>query len=144
MVCYLCYHRTSYQVLAVDFRLAERFYVLLILSSWCYFRQLQYLTKKYLKKHNVRYWLRVIASNKKHNVTSCATSKLLRTRAKTKTKCFLSVFPLSALNQICFVQRACTSELAILDFVSVIAKFGFCIALLHMSFLLLVNSVIFG
>ena len=28
----------------------------------------QYLTKKYLKKHNVRDWLRVIASNKDRNV----------------------------------------------------------------------------
>ena len=27
-------------------------------------RALKYLTKKYLKKHNVRDWLRVIASNK--------------------------------------------------------------------------------
>jgi large subunit ribosomal protein L22e len=27
-------------------------------------RYLKYLTKKYLKKHNVRDWLRVIASNK--------------------------------------------------------------------------------
>ncbi|KAI3829583.1 hypothetical protein L1987_03709 [Smallanthus sonchifolius] len=29
---------------------------------------LKYLTKKYLKKHNVRDWLRVIASNKAGNV----------------------------------------------------------------------------
>ncbi|KAF9622142.1 hypothetical protein IFM89_029426 [Coptis chinensis] len=29
---------------------------------------LKYLTKKYLKKHNVRDWLRVIASNKERNV----------------------------------------------------------------------------
>ncbi|EEE59042.1 hypothetical protein OsJ_10802 [Oryza sativa Japonica Group] len=29
---------------------------------------LKYLTKKYLKKHNVRDWLRVIASNKDRNV----------------------------------------------------------------------------
>lgn len=28
------------------------------------YRYLKYLTKKYLKKHNVRDWLRVIASNK--------------------------------------------------------------------------------
>lgn len=28
----------------------------------------EYLTKKYLKKHNVRDWLRVIASNKDRNV----------------------------------------------------------------------------
>ena len=29
---------------------------------------LKYLTKKYLKKNNVRDWLRVIASNKDRNV----------------------------------------------------------------------------
>ncbi|TKY55330.1 60S ribosomal protein L22-2 [Spatholobus suberectus] len=29
---------------------------------------LKYLTKKYLKKHNVRDWLRVIASNKDRSV----------------------------------------------------------------------------
>ncbi|KAK7397171.1 hypothetical protein VNO78_18338 [Psophocarpus tetragonolobus] len=33
-------------------------------SKW----YLKYLTKKYLKKHNVRDWLRVIASNKDRNV----------------------------------------------------------------------------
>merc|ERR1712097_18539 len=31
-------------------------------------RYLKYLTKKYLKRHNVRDWLRVIASNKDRNV----------------------------------------------------------------------------
>ncbi len=31
-------------------------------------RYLKYLTKKYLKKHNVRDWLRVIASNKDRSV----------------------------------------------------------------------------
>ena len=31
-------------------------------------RYLKYLTKKFLKKHNVRDWLRVIASNKERNV----------------------------------------------------------------------------
>lgn len=31
-------------------------------------RYLKYLTKKYLKKHNVRDWLRVIASNKDRNI----------------------------------------------------------------------------
>lgn len=31
-------------------------------------RYLKYLTKKYLKKNNVRDWLRVIASNKDRNV----------------------------------------------------------------------------
>jgi S-adenosylmethionine synthetase len=30
-------------------------------------RYLKYLTKKFLKKHNVRDWLRVIASNKERN-----------------------------------------------------------------------------
>ena len=30
-------------------------------------RYLKYLTKKYLKKHNVRDWLHVIASNKDRN-----------------------------------------------------------------------------
>ncbi|KAB5529208.1 hypothetical protein DKX38_019327 [Salix brachista] len=34
-------------------------------DDWVY---LKYLTKKYLKKHNVRDWLRVIASNKDRNV----------------------------------------------------------------------------
>ena len=37
-----------------------------LLFSHC--RYLKYLTKKYLKKHNVRDWLRVIASNKDKNV----------------------------------------------------------------------------
>ena len=32
------------------------------------FRYLKYLTKKYLKKHNVRDWLRVIAANKDRNL----------------------------------------------------------------------------
>lgn len=32
------------------------------------FRYLKYLVKKYLKKNNVRDWLRVIASNKDRNV----------------------------------------------------------------------------
>ncbi|KAL9660565.1 hypothetical protein QQ045_025381 [Rhodiola kirilowii] len=41
----------------------------LMLSRWFFdFRYLKYLIKKYLKKHNVRDWLRVIASNKDHNV----------------------------------------------------------------------------
>jgi hypothetical protein len=35
---------------------------------WFGYRYLKYLTKKYLKKHNVRDWLRVIASNKDRNV----------------------------------------------------------------------------
>ena len=33
-----------------------------------FLRYLKYLTKKYLKKHNVRDWLRVISSNKDRNV----------------------------------------------------------------------------
>ncbi|RRT62873.1 hypothetical protein BHE74_00015568 [Ensete ventricosum] len=35
---------------------------------YLFYRYLKYLTKKYLKKHNVRDWLRVIASNKDRNV----------------------------------------------------------------------------
>ena len=31
-------------------------------------RYIKYLTKKYLKKHNVRDWLRVVASNKDRSV----------------------------------------------------------------------------
>ncbi|CAF2052283.1 hypothetical protein HID58_083925 [Brassica napus] len=31
-------------------------------------RYLKYLTKKYLKKYNIRDWLRVVASNKDRNV----------------------------------------------------------------------------
>lgn len=38
------------------------------LKNYLYIRYLKYLTKKYLKKHNVRDWLRVIASNKDRNV----------------------------------------------------------------------------
>ncbi|OVA08450.1 Ribosomal protein L22e [Macleaya cordata] len=34
----------------------------------CFGWYLKYLTKKYLKKHNVRDWLRVISSNKDRNV----------------------------------------------------------------------------
>ena len=40
----------------------------LITSFFCLIRYLKYLTKKYLKKHNVRDWLRVIAANKERNV----------------------------------------------------------------------------
>jgi large subunit ribosomal protein L22e len=45
-------------------------YNLNIISYYlCFFsRYLKYLTKKYLKKHNVRDWLRVISSNKDRNV----------------------------------------------------------------------------
>lgn len=41
-------------------------------------RYLKYLTKKYLKKHNVRDWLRVIASNKdrKYDPPICLVSSL--------------------------------------------------------------------
>lgn len=38
------------------------------ICTTCFVRYLKYLTKKYLKKHNVRDWLRVIASNKDRNV----------------------------------------------------------------------------
>ncbi|EMS62348.1 60S ribosomal protein L22-2 [Triticum urartu] len=40
----------------------------LIASFFGLLRYLKYLTKKYLKKHNVRDWLRVIAANKERNV----------------------------------------------------------------------------
>ncbi|VAH26549.1 unnamed protein product [Triticum turgidum subsp. durum] len=40
----------------------------LIASFFDLLRYLKYLTKKYLKKHNVRDWLRVIAANKERNV----------------------------------------------------------------------------
>lgn len=43
----------------------------MVYSSFFFFvslRYLKYLTKKYLKKHNVRDWLRVISSNKDRNV----------------------------------------------------------------------------
>jgi hypothetical protein len=40
----------------------------LIRLSFVIIRYLKYLTKKYLKKHNVRDWLRVIAANKDRNV----------------------------------------------------------------------------
>lgn len=36
----------------------------LVLTAHALRRYLKYLTKKFLKKHNVRDWLRVIASNK--------------------------------------------------------------------------------
>ena len=42
----------------------------------CY-RYLKYLTKKYLKKHNVRDWLRVIASNKDRRQVLSAMSVML-------------------------------------------------------------------
>lgn len=38
-----------------------------MLPSPCPCSYLKYLTKKYLKKHNVRDWLRVIASDKDKN-----------------------------------------------------------------------------
>ena len=38
--------------------------VVLLSKDCALHRYLKYLTKKYLKKHNVRDWLRVIASNK--------------------------------------------------------------------------------
>lgn len=44
------------------------FVVLQIFLLFLWYRYLKYLTKKYLKKHNVRDWLRVIASNKDRNV----------------------------------------------------------------------------
>jgi large subunit ribosomal protein L22e len=44
------------------------FVVILIRLLSVIIRYLKYLTKKYLKKHNVRDWLRVIAANKDRNV----------------------------------------------------------------------------
>jgi hypothetical protein len=44
------------------------FVVILIRLLSVIIRYLKYLTKKYLKKHNVRDWLRVIAANKDCNV----------------------------------------------------------------------------
>ncbi|MFQ6625892.1 hypothetical protein Gotur_005919 [Gossypium turneri] len=40
----------------------------LLVDTLVFTLYLKYLTKKYLKKHNVRDWLRVIASNKDRNV----------------------------------------------------------------------------
>ena len=43
-------------------------------AAWCAAcRYLKYLTKKYLKKHNVRDWLRVIASNKDRRWGGCVS-----------------------------------------------------------------------
>lgn len=42
--------------------------ILLTIFTLVLYRYLKYLTKKYLKKNNVRDWLRVIASNKDRNV----------------------------------------------------------------------------
>jgi hypothetical protein len=44
------------------------FVVILIRLLSVIIRYLKYLTKKYLKKHNVRDWLRVIAANKDCNI----------------------------------------------------------------------------
>ncbi|GKB03063.1 transposase, Ptta/En/Spm [Tanacetum coccineum] len=46
-------------------------------------RYLKYLTKKYLKKHNVRDWLRVVASNKERNsLQYCVTREYITHRSK--------------------------------------------------------------
>lgn len=42
--------------------------ILIFFAYYTFLRYLKYLTKKYLKKHNVRDWLRVIASNKERSV----------------------------------------------------------------------------
>lgn len=42
--------------------------IIFVLIITTFARYLKYLTKKYLKKHNVRDWLRVIASNKDRNI----------------------------------------------------------------------------
>lgn len=51
--------------------LNQNIYLIILFDPYivyCFLRYLKYLTKKYLKKHNVRDWLRVIASNKDRNV----------------------------------------------------------------------------
>uniref|UniRef100_A0A803MP35 Large ribosomal subunit protein eL22 n=1 Tax=Chenopodium quinoa TaxID=63459 RepID=A0A803MP35_CHEQI len=47
-----------------EIHVCDAMYLYVIVLFW----YLKYLTKKYLKKHNVRDWLRVIASNKDRNV----------------------------------------------------------------------------
>jgi len=45
-------------------------------------RYLKYLTKKYLKKHNVRDWLRVVASNKDRGVYELCYFKIADNEAE--------------------------------------------------------------
>jgi large subunit ribosomal protein L22e len=45
-------------------------------------RYLKYLTKKYLKKHNVRDWLRVVASNKDRSVYELCYFKIAENEAE--------------------------------------------------------------
>lgn len=47
---------------------ASMIYSSLFLFLFVFLSYLKYLTKKYLKKHNVRDWLRVISSNKDRNI----------------------------------------------------------------------------
>ena len=47
---------------------ASMIYSSLLLFLFVFLSYLKYLTKKYLKKHNVRDWLRVISSNKDRNI----------------------------------------------------------------------------
>ena len=47
-------------VVASEIDMSKRYYLQV--------RYLKYLTKKFLKKHNVRDWIRVISSNKDRNV----------------------------------------------------------------------------
>ncbi|KAK7269682.1 hypothetical protein RIF29_22416 [Crotalaria pallida] len=49
-------------------------------------RYLKYLTKKYLKKHSVRDWLRVIASNKDRNVSELRYFNISENEPKRKTE----------------------------------------------------------
>lgn len=46
-----------------------------------FFRYLKYLVKKYLKKNNVRDWLRVIAANKDRNVYELRYFNIAETEA---------------------------------------------------------------
>ncbi|GJV28937.1 glutathione S-transferase T3-like protein [Tanacetum coccineum] len=54
-----------------------------VLQFRIYHRYLKYLTKKYLKKHNVWDWLRVIASDKERNsLQYCVTREYITHRSK--------------------------------------------------------------
>ena len=69
----LHYHSPNIWKLCFDLNIFDILFIFYISIIDAYFfflgtRYLKYLTKKYLKKHNVRDWLRVIASNKDRNV----------------------------------------------------------------------------
>lgn len=57
------------------------------------FRYLKYLTKKYLKKHNVRDWLRVIASNKDRSVYELRYFNIAENEGEEEDWRSISVFP---------------------------------------------------